>query len=929
MKINKIGAVALLALVLLSCRSEAPKEAWRKMDYPVLMSIQGSKGVAMRAEQKGTSHSAALANECTIENLTVVAFTNRGTNNTPSALEKVVTEEQIVLPAGGNPYNGKISFKLGLTGTYHLEVIANAYPKGNAAAKKAFLAKLHEGMSYDEFKTVLIDRTLPAHGESGFVMSNAEPIKVTTQKRQPADAGKIVLSRLACRFDLFNKLPEELSITKVTLQNQVNSSYLFTQVEVPSANTNKQQSYTPNGGWFTATVVTGGIYSYENPLPGATKLLLEGTYKGQPWQKLIEFKNIQEIPIATKRNHLYRIYLTKGDGITPGGTDPADPDKVHYGIEVLDWNDELSFDYTDADVLNAEQIPQINPLQYVAEYNINRTGDGFVTNLYATNVSGYWRAVVALAKFGNFEVAGESYHLPSWEEWKGIAPTRAISFTSTKVETDVSEPVLVAGEKIECKQDVKGTGNDVCYALRFKETHYRSAWKYEFVIDRNNERFLRITSRNVSDDVTINDIATEAFWQQNSTRNIVRIFPFSGYIYSTSKDAYVSGKKTNGRFWCPPSFNNNNIRYIDFNDSGIRNVDRMKISSERLTVRLFKGAGQPVFPKYSFTADRRQFSPTYGGSGKVTGSLTVYAGTNASGTVLVTDTIEGKDFTLSLKSGDATQITVDDANKTFTVKPGNTTAVFTLTAIPKDFPAQAQDIIIRRCENPLAYVAEYNINKTGDGFVTDKYATNVSGYYNFDDAIAKFSNIVIDGEAYYLPSFDNWQAIIPRLKILTFVDGKSVNVSNYSASVEVAGKKLTCLQDFKSTGANVCYALRFKGTQYQTAWKYDYVEVNNGAWFLRISSRIVDDGVTIDDVAKESFWSQNSTDDIVRIFPVSGAFTSNGKIGLVGREGYFQSCSTSSNGFMYFFTFTGKEAFISSGNLEVWGMSVRLFKDKL
>ena len=866
MKINKIGAVALLALVLLSCRSEAPKEAWRKMDYPVLMSIQGSKGVAMRAEQKGTSHSAALANECTIENLTVVAFTNRGTNNTPSALEKVVTEEQIVLPAGGNPYNGKISFNLGLTGTYHLEVIANAYPKGNAAAKKAFLAKLHEGMSYDEFKTVLIDRTLPAHGESGFVMSNAEPIKVTTQKRQPADAGKIVLSRLACRFDLFNKLPEELSITKVTLQNQVNSSYLFTQVEVPSANTNKQQSYTPNGGWFTATVVTGGIYSYENPLPGATKLLLEGTYKGQPWQKLIEFKNIQEIPIATKRNHLYRIYLTKGDGITPGGTDPADPDKVHYGIEVLDWNDELSFDYTDADVLNAEQIPQINPLQYVAEYNINRTGDGFVTNLYATNVSGYWRAVVALAKFGNFEVAGESYHLPSWEEWKGIAPTRAISFTSTKVETDVSEPVLVAGEKIECKQDVKGTGNDVCYALRFKETHYRSAWKYEYVIDATyNRRFLRITSRNVADDVTINDIATEAFWQQNSTRNIVRIFPFSGYYdRSGSETTKVTGENNFARFWSPSSISNKML-YINISDSGIRNVDRTNISA-RMTVRLFKGAGKPVFPKCSFTADSRQFLMK-GGSGKVTGALTVYAGTNASGTVLATDTIKEKDFTLSLKSGDATQITVDDANKTFTVKPGNTTAVFTLTAIPKDFPAQAQDIIIRRGENPLAYVAEYNINKTGDGFVTDMYDPNVSGYYNFDDAVAKFRTIYLNGAFYYLPSFDNWKAIVPSNEIITFNPYVPRSKSNYSESVVVAGKSINCLQDIKRVaGEYACCALRFKGTKYQSAWKYEYVEANNNNWW-RISSRTVADGVTIDDIANESFWQQNSADDIVRIFP--------------------------------------------------------------
>lgn len=526
MKMNKIGVVALLALVLLSCRSEAPKEAWRKMDYPVLFSLVGKEG-SMRAAEKGNSPSASLENERTIENLTVVVFTDRRVSNVPLALEKVITNEQLQQSQSSN---GKISFEMGMAGTYHLEIIANAYPNGDAVAKQAFLDKLKQGLSYDQFKKMLFDRALPEHGGSGFAMLSAEPIKVETKRQQPADAGKIVLHRLACRFDIFNKLPAELKLTKVTLQNQIKASYLITQKDIPSGTeVTTEKSYTPNNDWFTASLVSGGIYSYENPVPGATKLLLEGTYKDKPWQKVIEFKNILEQPIATKRNHLYRIYLTKGNGTTPGGTDPADADQVHYGIEVLDWDDDLSIDYTDADVMDAE-MKMINPLAYVAEANINPEGTGFVTDIYATNVSGYFTYNDAVAKFKNKTINGVNYHLPSVDEWRAIVPERAVvgfGLSATRLNVLPPDTVSVAGKRMPCKADYKNMDNSISYMLRFKGTEYQTAWKYEYT-KVNGHNVMRITSRNVADGVTLEDIAMPAFWQQDSSGDIVRIFPESG-----------------------------------------------------------------------------------------------------------------------------------------------------------------------------------------------------------------------------------------------------------------------------------------------------------------------------------------------------------------------------------------------------------------
>ena len=588
---NKIGAVALLALVLLSCRSEAPKEAWRKMDYPVLFSLAGKEG-SMRAAEKGNSHSAALTNECTIENLTVVVFTDRRVSNVPLALEKVIANEQLQQPQGGN---GKISFEMGMAGTYHLEIIANAYPNGDAVAKQAFLDKLKQGLSYDQFKKLLFDRALPEHGGSGFAMLSAEPIKVETKKQQPADAGKIVLQRLACRFDIFNKLPADLKLTKVTLQNQIKASYLVTQKDIPSGTVvTTEKSYTPNNDWFTATLVSGGIYSYENPVRGATKLLLEGTYKDKPWQKVIEFKNILEQPIATKRNHLYRIYLTKGNGTTPGGTDPADADQIHYGIEVLDWNDDLSIDYTDADVMNSE-VKMINPLAYVAEANINPEGTGFVTDLYANNVSGYYSFNSAVDKFKNIKIGGEAYHLPSVYEWQAILPRYNSSSTSenkvvyfnkaTKGGSD--QYVVIAGKRIYCAQHFEGSGDGVCYAIRFMRTAYLSAWKYEYV-KLEGHQVMRITARNLTEDgVTIADIAKKDFWEQNNTGDVVRIFPASGYKMSGNIGPLES-LEVDGYFWSSSGDRDDMCMFMYFTPEGAATAGNINNFHYGDSIRLFK-----------------------------------------------------------------------------------------------------------------------------------------------------------------------------------------------------------------------------------------------------------------------------------------------------------------------------------------------------
>lgn len=921
----KIGVVALLALVLLSCRSEAPKDAWKKMNYPVLVSLKG-RGGNVRAVQKGSSLTVSYPNERVIENITVLAFTNRDGINKPLALEKIITD--VELPSGGDPYNTDIAFEMGMAGTFQLEVMANAYKDEDG--KSAFLAKLKQGMSYDQFKKVLFDGELPKNNGTGFTMLGAEPVKVTTQKGNPAHAGKILLRRLACRFDVFNKLPDELVLTKVTLQNQITGSYMITQRDIPTGADGSAKTYDANGSWFTSTLVSGGIYSYENPNTGATKLLLQGTFNGQDWEKTIELKTEDGSELATMRNHIYRIILTKGNGTLPGGTDPSDADKVNYHIEVIDWNEDADMDYNDNDVMDAEL--RTNPLSYVAETNVNADGNGFVSDPLANDLSGFWDWTSALSLFSDVEWEGKQYHLPTMEEWKAIIPATAgnVRFDE-ELNNKLTETVCLSGERMDCVQEFKGTTRDnVCYALRFKGTEYQSAWKYEWVSQDENNFMMRITSRNVMDGVTIDQIATEAFWKPDKLRDVVRIFPNSGCMEERRGELELSRRGIYGYFWTASRGENNNPTYLGVYNMG--SCSGYEINPDALyTIRLFKGAGRKVFSKYTFTADRKEFLSS-GGSANVTGKLTVYAGTNTSGVVLSSEPIYNSFYTLSYKSGDASQITVNDAKKSFEVKTGNKVEAFTLKATPKYAPQSAQDIEILRSDNPLLLMAEYNINQDGDDFVTNLYANNLSGYFDFDTAVRKFAHIRINEVAYHLPTFDEWKAIAPQNALVLF-DGnvQYEDIESMRDETVIAGERITCRQEVKGIEVGVCYALRFKGTRYQTAWKYEKVQ-HKAYHTLRITARNVPDGVTIDQIATEAFWQRNKERDVVRTIPACGyTMTGNGSAtsfpGLIDFGNYWSATEGDVRGYAHYFTFTNELVGPANYMPAQYGLTVRLFKD--
>lgn len=224
----------------------------------------------------------------------------------------------------------------------------------------------------------------------------------------------------------------------------------------------------------------------------------------------------------------------------------------------------------------------INPLMYVCEYNIDPTGKAFMTN-NDWKGHGYWFIKKEKGKdktkeydgavdlFKNIKLNDKDYHLPPKDEWCGIVcedlnGAAKIQFQIKKNTNDNVESVIVNCKKIKMKSDYKCEGNNIAYALRYKftengsgevytkEENMRTAWKYEFTSSTSSSfRGLKITARCIYEGETLEDISKPEFWAKNTSRDVVRYLPNTGWKYNcddlpdtTSNIDHWGG---NGHFW--------------------------------------------------------------------------------------------------------------------------------------------------------------------------------------------------------------------------------------------------------------------------------------------------------------------------------------------------------------------------------------------
>lgn len=104
-----------------------------------------------------------------------------------------------------------------------------------------------------------------------------------------------------------------------------------------------------------------------------------------------------------------------------------------------------------------------------------------------------------------------------------------------------------------------------------------------------------------------------------------------------------------------------------------------------------------------------------------------------------------------------------------------------------------------------------------------------------------------------------------------------------------SSETLLLLEDasFKTFDREKVYALRYKGGKYQSAWSYELYFTRDGIspevpndpstihpsdhyYYLLVRSCLVPDNVSIQDIAKESFWSSNTEQTVYRILTTTG-----------------------------------------------------------
>lgn len=176
--------------------------------------------------------------------------------------------------------------------------------------------------------------------------------------------------------------------------------------------------------------------------------------------------------------------------------------------------------------------------------------------------------------------------------------------------------------------------------------------------------------------------------------------------------------------------------------------------------------------------------------------------------------------------------------------------------------------------NPLYYVAQYNIaNAQGTDFAT----THNAGYiFSWADAMSKFaattssySNYMnahknINGIYYHLPTRNEWLGIIPssNTNLWTYDSGSGTYKNAYTTSVWGYNTEtktgITESAYWKWVSATEIHAIRFLGTDYCSAWKYELLGgfTTSDHGYMRVSATLIEN-VANSSAAAATWYSNN------------------------------------------------------------------------
>lgn len=263
--------------------------------------------------------------------------------------------------------------------------------------------------------------------------------------------------------------------------------------------------------------------------------------------------------------------------------------------------------------------------------------------------------------------------------------------------------------------------------------------------------------------------------------------------------------------------------------------------------------------------------------------------------------------------------------------------------------------------NPLWYVAPYNMTNsaTGSSATLTMAAEDDEGhFYRWADAMSTFAaqtigyNVYktagknVGGVNYHLPIQSEYWSIVPGINVSNIWDYvSSSNTTAYKSdyitpiwgynSTTKAGVSETSW--FRYVSSNELHAIRFLGTDYCSAWKWEW-----SSGMLTISATLIGSVTNSADGANnwyESHWSSvtwgnnDSKGAVQRSFYARGwaSSTTATANAAAGSLGYYWSASDSGNGSTYsthafYMQFRNGSASVPNASMTE-GYSVRLFRD--
>lgn len=251
-------------------------------------------------------------------------------------------------------------------------------------------------------------------------------------------------------------------------------------------------------------------------------------------------------------------------------------------------------------------------------------------------------------------------------------------------------------------------------------------------------------------------------------------------------------------------------------------------------------------------------------------------------------------------------------------------------------PVTPVDPPVVKVATPLDYISEKNLTLAGDP---------AKSFFTYSEALTAVPQGTHVGSRY------EWAGIIPLVTNLeepTLIFQQASEHLAVEEAIQIGDTKATYSSDYKNMGNGISYALRLapakaaaeegfppaQDKKLLTAYRYQVSKGKEGG-LLTVTVRHLGESFdgTIEEIAQESFWTQNKQDDVERQFPFAGA-VDDGELVYVGTDGfYWTSTPDGDTSAYYVWIGEGAAGIFDDGKLvkdyRQMGHSVRPFADHL